>query len=301
MADKELDNDMGGEIVKQTLDEPAESDYVPDNSDLSDDSDSAVEDQARALGWKPEDEYTGRPGKWTDAETFLEVHGKNNGALRRALDEQAKELKELRKEMKGLSAANQRIFDLQIKKAQEEHNQQIAFLKAQRKEARLAGDFETAEELENQLEAAQKQGPELPEIVEKQNTKQPNWRDDPILAKWADENPWFESDEDLNTFAGAKGVKLRQENPNMPFRELLDKVTSATIKAFPLKFATSARTVNRVEGATPGTTNAAAARNTYASLPKEAKVMCDEDVAAGNITQKKWVELYYSYDDRRKK
>lgn len=286
---------------QEIVDTPENQEYVADNPGGDDSSSS--EDQARALGWKPQDEYTGRPEKWTDADAFLEVHGKNNGALRRALDAQAKELNDLRKQMSGLSAANQRIFDLQIKKATEEHNQQIAFLKAQSKEARLAGDFETAEELHDQLEAVQKQGPDLPEVSEKPQPKQqPHWRDDPILAQWADENPWFEKDDDLNMFAGAKGMRLRQENPNMPFKDLLEEVAIAVKKTFPFKFATSARPINRVEGATPGTTNAAAAKNTYASLPKDAKAMCDEDVAAGNVkSQKDWVELYYSYDDRRKK
>lgn len=275
--------------------------YVPNSAD-SEDLAGGVEEQARALGWKPEEEYTGRPDKWTDAEAFLEVHGKNNGALRRALDEQAKELKEIRKQMAGLDTAHRKVFELQIKKANEEHAQQIAFLKAQRKEARLSGDFETAEELEDQLEAAQKKGPELPEVQSQATTPQKHWRDDPILAGWADENPWFEKDEDMNTYAGAMGIRLRQQNPDMDFRKLLDEVAVRAKKAFAGKFTGSGGSqLNRVEGATPGATSGAAARNTYASLPKEAKAMCDEDVAANNMTQKAWVELYFSYDDRRKK
>lgn len=287
-----------------TVDTSENADYIPNNADDGDTSSSdSVEEQARALGWMPQEEYTGRPEKWTDADAFLEVHGKNNGALRRALDAQAKELAEVKRAMKGLDSSHKRIFDLQIKKANEEHGQQIAFLKAQRKEARLAGDFETAEELEDQLEAAQKKGPELPEVAEVQNAKPtPHWRDDPILAGWADDNPWFEKDEDMNTYAGAMGIRLRQQHPDMDFRKLLDEVTARTKKAFAAKFTGSGSSqLNRVEGATPGATSGAAARNTYASLPKDAKAMCDEDVSAGNMTQKAWVDLYFGYDDRRKK
>ena len=293
------------DVEEQSIDTEENAEYVPNNADgESENSSDGVEEQARALGWMPQEEYSGRPEKWTDAEAFLEVHGKNNGALRRALDKQAKELEEVKRQMKGLDSSHKRIFDLQIKKAQEEHDQQIAFLKAQKREARRSGDFETADELEDQLEAAQKKGPELPEVTEVQNAKTtPHWRDDPVLAKWADKNPWFEKDEDLNTYAGAMGIRLRQAHPGMDFAELLDKVTERAKKAFPAKFddARGGGTLNRVEGATPGTTSGAAARNTYAVLPKEAKAMCDEDVAAGNMTQKAWVELYFGYDDRRKK
>src|ERR1700679_3767740 len=72
-----------------------------------------VEEQARALGWKPEEEFDGNPGKWTDAEAFLELHSKNNGALRKALAAQAKQLEVLQKQMAGMDASHKKIFDLQ--------------------------------------------------------------------------------------------------------------------------------------------------------------------------------------------
>lgn len=276
--------------------------YVPDNNESSTtNTDESVEDQARALGWKPQEEYSGKPGKWADAEEYLEVHGKNNGALRRALDQQAKDLAELRREIKGLDASHKRIFDLQLKKAKDEHAQQIAFLKSQRSEARRTGDYEAVDELETQLEEVQKRGPDLPDVadVQTQNTTpNPNWRDNATLAAWADKNPWFEKDEDMSLFAGTLGVKMRKDNPDMDYEKLLEKVSERVRKAFPTKFAEGNRP-NRVEGATPGATSGASARNSYAALPKEAKQACDEEVASGNMTQKAWIELYHSYDDRR--
>lgn len=274
-------------------------DYIPPNSDAE--SDTAIQDQARALGWKPENEYTGNPEKWTDAENFLEVHGKNNGALRKALDKQAAELAEIKKQMQGMDSVHKKMFDLQIKKQKEEFDQQIAFLKSQRSEARKVGDFELAEELDSQLEEVRTKGPDLPDIAEapKNNQQPQNWRDNPVLASWADKNPWFEKDEDMSAYAAGIGPQIRAKNPAMSFEDLLAEVEAKVRKTFPDRFRSSENRPGKVEGATPGATAGSKAR-TYASLSKDEKAFCDEAVAEG-MKQSEWIASYFEYEDRRKK
>ncbi|MBR8073327.1 hypothetical protein KDX14_27760 [Burkholderia cenocepacia] len=260
-----------------------------------------VEEQARALGWVPEEEYTGR-APWSDAESFLENHSKHNGQLRKALDRQAKELDALKKQMQGMDAAHKRIFDLQIKKQKEEFDQQIAFLKAQKREAIRAGEHDQAAEIDEQIDTLRERGPDLPEAPEstasKPSTPQQDWRKNPVLVEWAERNPWFERDEDLSAYAGGMGQQIRQQNPGMPFPELLEEVTRRVKRAFPHKFT---RRGSPVEETTPGATSGSAGKGTYASLPKDAREMCDEAVAEGGITRQQWVELYYGYEERRKR
>jgi hypothetical protein len=260
-----------------------------------------VEEQARALGWKPEDEFDGNPGKWAPAEEFLELHSKNNGALRKALAAQAKQLEALQRQMSGMDAAHKKIFDMQIKKQKDEHEQALTFLKAQKREALRDGQHDTAADIEEQIDALRERGPELPDVPEtsKAQTTQLDWRQNPTMVEWAKQNPWFDEDMSMTDMAGGSGARIRAANPNMPFRELLDEVAKEVRKAFPHKFQTARR--NPVEGATPGATTAATGARTYASLPKDAKAACDEAVSEGGLTQKQWVELYYGYDDRRKR
>jgi hypothetical protein len=265
-----------------------------DNSD----GNSEVEEQARALGWVPEDEYSGR-APWADAEAFLAVHSKNNGALRKALATQAKDLEDLKRQMKGMDAAHRKIFDMQITKLKEEHSNQLSFLKAQKREALRAGEHEMAADIDEQIDTLREKGPQLPDLPEEKPQVAQDWRSNPTMVAWADRNSWFEKDEDMSAFAGGIGQKIRAENPKMPFDELLEQVTLRVRKAFPHKFGATRR--NTVEGTTTGETRAAATGKTYAGLPSEAKRACDEAVAEGHLTQKQWVELYYGYDDRRKK
>lgn len=260
-----------------------------------------AEAQARALGWVPEDEYTGNPAKWADAETFLGVHSKNNGALRKALAAQAKDLEQLKNQMNGMSTAHRKIFDMQIKKLKEEHEGQLSFLKAQKREALRSGEHEAAADIDERIDSLREQGPDLPDLPEEPQSKPAaqDWRKNPTMVSWAERNPWFEKDEDMSAFAGGIGVKLRQDNPTLPFDELLEQVTTRVRKAFPHKFAGGRR--SPVEGSTTGETRAAASGKSYDSLPKDARAACDEAVADGGLTRKQWVELYYGYDDRRKK
>src|ERR1700677_72041 len=286
--------------------EVVDNDDVPVYRSAEEHSDPAtpggddVEEQARALGWKPEEEFDGNPGKWTDAEAFLEIHSKNNGALRKALADQTKKTEELERRFNGLDAAHQKIFQLQIDKLKEEHTNQLAFLKAQKREALRAGEHETAADIDEQLDALRERGPEIPDVPKPTPQQaQPDWRKNPVMIEWASRNSWFEKDEDMSAYAGGMGQALRQANPQMDFKDLLEEVSVRVRKAFPHKFTSPRR--NAVEETTPGATTVASGAKTYGSLPKDARAACDEAVSEGGITQKQWVELYYGYDDRRKR
>jgi len=290
------------EIATETLDGDGIPEYRPDNVDVEDPTgdDGSVEEQARALGWKPEDEFKGDKAKWTDADSFLEKHSRNNGALRASNAALARDMAELKAQMRGMDAAHKKIFEIQIKKQKDEFDQQVAFLKAQKREALRSGEHETAADIDEQLDGLRERGPELPDLPETtpKNIAPVQWRTNADMVEWAKGQPWFDVDDDMTLLAGTLGKTIREANPAMPFPKLLDQVAERVRKAFPHKFATRR---NPVEGATPGASSAVSSGKSYASLPKDAKAACDEAVADGGLTQKQWVDLYYGYDDRRKR
>ncbi len=291
------------EIEAETLDGGDIPEYRPDNVDVEDPSgdDGTVEEQARALGWKPEDEFKGDKSKWTDADSFLETHSRNNGALRKAVAAQAADLAELKAQMRGMDSAHKKIFEIQIKKQKDEFDQQVAFLKAQKREALRSGEHETAADIDEQLDGLRERGPELPDLPETtpKNIAPGQWRTNADMVEWAKGQPWFDVDEDMTLYAGTIGKSIRESIPSMAFPKLLDQVAERVRKAFPHKFQAGRR--SPVEGATPGASSAVSTGKSYNSLPKDAKAACDEAVADGGLTQKQWVDLYFGYDDRRKR
>ncbi len=263
-----------------------------------------AEEQARSLGWKPQEEFNGDPSKWTDASEFLEVHGRNNGALRKANEKLSTEMTELRRRQDGIEAANKKIFELQIKKAKEEHANELAFLKAQKKEALRNGDHVTADEFDEQIDAAKERGPDLPDeppAADPKTQQMQDWRSNPQLVDFVRRNPWIETEEDMADYTVAKANRIRQQNPNIAFEALLDEAVEATKKAFPQKFGAATRR-NPVEGATSGATSGAAGTRaqTYNSMPADARKMCDDLVRDRMITKDEYVKQYFAYDSIRK-
>src|ERR1700677_4051887 len=177
------------EIATEALDGDDIPEYRPDNVDVEDPSgdDGTVEEQARALGWKPEDEFKGDKSKWTDADSFLETHSRNNGALRASNAALARDMAELKAQMRGMDVAHKKIFEIQIKKQKDEFDQQVAFLKAQKREALRSGEHETAADIEEQLDTLRERGPELPDVPETPQSKTPDpndWKKNPVMVEW---------------------------------------------------------------------------------------------------------------------
>lgn len=288
----------------ESVDNEQNFEYVGNDAVRNDASvDNAAESEALAMGWKPLAEFKGDPDKWTDAETYVESHSRHNGVLKKANEKILKELDEVKSQMKNLDAAHKSIFDMQMKKAKEEFEQSLAYLKAQKREARRTGDLDTADELDEQIDSLKERGPETPvePAQTAANQQDPNaWRQNPILAEWADRNAWFTKDKAMTAYAVTISQELRQSQPKMSFEDILQTTTHEVRKEFAHKF-TSRR--NPVEGGTvpSSSTTAPGTRRSYATLPAEAKRQCDQDVGAKLLTKDQWVDMYYSYDDRRKK
>lgn len=295
--------------MEQELDNLDNPEYVADNdnSEIAIEAADPIETQARSMGWVPLEEFPGDPDKWSEAEAFVERHTKHNGVLKKSNDALLKQVTELQEQVRAVEAMNKSVFDLQVKKMKEEHDNQIAFLKAQKRQARQAGDLDTADEIDEQIDALQERGPETIEPPPAPKAQDPNaWRQNPTMAAWADQNPWFEKDRAMSAFAVVEGQRLKAENPNWSLDDILPEVSKAVRKEFAHKF-TSRR--NPVEGAAAsgGAVSSSGPRRGYNTLPMDAKRQCDMEVASGVFgkdegkARAQWAALYYDYEDRRKK
>lgn len=280
---------------EQVIDTPDIPEYGGDTEQVSE-----AETQAGSLGWKPQDQFKGDPDKWTDAETFLELHSRNNGALREANKKQAAKLAEMERRIAQNEAMSKSIFDQQIKKQKEEFDNQLAFLKAQKRNALRDGDHDTAETLDDQIDELKTRGPEVPDVQPKQNPEQKDWREIPELADFAERNTWFEKDEDMTEFSVARATSLRKKNPKMDMVDLLKETEAAVRKAFPHKFPGTVGTrrdpVEAGERASSATTSA----RSYQAMPKDAREACDEFVADKLGKREDYVKMYFEYDDKRR-
>lgn len=146
----------------------------------------APEDAARALGWKPQEEFKGPSDKWTDAKTFLDRREDNVGLLR----ENVKRLeRRLAENEKKVGRAERAGFE-----------RAMTMVLAKQRRAVESGDmeaFDAAEEERIRLTEKPQTGP--PEDEEERREKFLEWRAD---------NDWYGSNELLTDYADAQAGKM---------------------------------------------------------------------------------------------
>jgi len=199
----------------------------------------SYEDDARAQGWKPKEEYEGDPNKWRPAKEFVE-----RGELFGKIDTMGKELKETRKALKMLQEHHTKVKET-------EYNRAVVELKALQKrhleEGNSDGYLETTELLHD-LKTEQK----AREVVNE--TAPP--KVDQRFVDWVANNRWYEKEVEMREYADVVGNGYAARNPGIDPEDVLVYVTKQVRKQFADKFVNPNRTKpSAVEGASTGAAN----------------------------------------------
>jgi hypothetical protein len=119
-----------------------------------------VEEQARAMGWKPLSEYNGDPRRWTDAEAFvkkgleeLPVLRDQNHRLTTKLTRMGTEIGNLRNTVTEQTKAVQDAIRMARTASQAGYDRAMRELEAKRREAAQTGDIDSFDQIEEQIEA----------------------------------------------------------------------------------------------------------------------------------------------------
>ena len=256
---------------------------VVDTEEVIESTIDPVEQEARSQGWKPKEEFVANGGeehRWVDAGEF-----NRRKEFFDALHKVNRENRALREQVTSLAEHNAKVEQAAYERAK-------ADLLSQRKEAAKAGDVETVVTISEELERMAPPAPPVPTV-------------DP-LKEFANANPWYMEDEDLQNYANGVGAKLERSNPDMPINELLEKVAERTKAAFPQKFGQKQSTtvvpsVMPSKSAAPSPAASKKKRITYGDLDEVAKKTYDAIVRPagadgkaprGFITPEKYLKDY---------
>jgi hypothetical protein len=146
-----------------------------------------VEQRAMEQGWVPEDQWQGDPEQWRPAREFLD-----RGELFKKIDEQGRQLREVRNANADLAKHYARVQQVAYEKA-------IKDLKAQRREALADGDAATALILEDKIEEVQEEAKtvSVPNVPAEQPTVAPEF------VSWVQRNNWYNTDKAMKVYADA--------------------------------------------------------------------------------------------------
>ena len=236
--------------------------------------------EARNQGWKPQEEYSGDPDKWSDAKTFVE-NGEKIAAIA------TKQKKSLESRVQFLEQTNQELSEFHKKsmEAQRKQNETLMRqLNAERAKAIEEGDgqrFTRAEQAIKQLEA--------------QNSEKRSQTVGPTEAwqvEWASENDWYDPgpNHDVEAKALADGMlPIIARETGYKDKALLEFVRSA----MPHKFKNPNRETSITDGKSVQVDSSKpAAKRSYEALPDEAKAACDKFVSQKLLTKEQYLADY---------
>lgn len=238
-----------------------------------------IEQEARGLGWVPQEEFRGDQSKWVDAEAFVQ-RGKDIMPILRQNN------KKLQADIQRLAGENQRLAHMftasqeSIVELQAFHEDNLkARLAAQKRElagqlaeAREAGDTMAEVEIQSQIAelnvAAKREPKQAPREAPQQQAPQP----DPDMAEWLAANPWFNTDQRKTARAIGIAQVLRSDpdNDHLQGRAFYDRVVQ--------EMQPQGSQHAKVGGGRPSGEGGQGRGNgkDYDSLPPEAKEACNK-------------------------
>lgn len=222
------------------------------------------EKEAQKGGWVPKEEWKGDEEQWKPAQQFVE-DGEKTLPLFKAKVE--KELGELKGELKDAKKANAEFGDFfrDFKARQEKETADLREqLVAKRQQAIDESDgqaFTTADKELRELDA------------------QPVQTFPPETKQWLQENPWYETNDDLAIYADGVADRLVQQGYVGGSKAYWDELTTRVKDRFPDEFENKQR--QRPPSVEDASETVESKPKTYAALPKDAKDACDDFIKQG--------------------
>jgi hypothetical protein len=245
-------------------------------------ADPGMEAEALEQGWVPQDQWHGRPEDWTDADTFVKRGREINPILRKSLDREKAERRRLEAELTSLRGTVAEMAEFRNKMETAIYDRALADYKAQLKAARIEGDDNTVDQVQDAIDALKENKPK-PKVMPTSEPTTPTVH--PAVAPWMQQNPWYtEANSDMVNYANGvvleEVTKARKMNTPMDVEETLHLVSAKVRRMFPDKFrqASSAGMFESGRGAGSGT---AAKGGSFASLPQDVKAQFERFYSAG--------------------
>lgn len=246
----------------------------------------AIEQEARGLGWVPQDEFRGDASRWVDAQTFVDRGHTVMPILKATNRRLESEVERLRGETQKLqqlfSASQESITELQkvhmdnTKAAVEKARRDTL---AQLKVAKEEGDIEAEVTLTDQLSDIKDQQKALSAAAEQQTRQQQAPASapqqlDPEFQAWVKENSWFGQDnrKTLRAMGIAQELRADPALDALQGRAFFDKVLSVMEE----RSGGGAPATSKVGSGRPsGGGGSGGGKKGYNDLDADAKAACD--------------------------
>lgn len=287
---------------------------------MADENVGSVEDQAKALGWVPQEEFRGNPANWVDAQEFLDRGEETPSALRSDRRRLLAKVQELEakdtareREIASIRSNVGELVKTSVAEARAKADADIKDLRKQLVEVRRSGTPEEEVEIEERLEEAKEARAAIKDepAVEVKPAAKANGAVTPeaqqAMKEFVAENPWFNTDP---VMAGAMNAVIYEtirspEAQGMTPKQVLDKAAAQVRERFGVEEEEKPARRQKVETGGATVVNRGTRGRGYADLPAEAKATAMRQearfVGPGKAfkTAKEWQDHYAENFDWR--
>lgn len=209
-----------------------------------------IEQQAKAMGWVPEEDFKGDPEKWKSAKDFVEFAQTKFGPLRENLDRMTEKFNEATNKISELQSTIQqdrktfeefrefttKAQEKEQKRIEADYNRKLKDLRGELKRAAKEGDEWLVDRILGDIDSLESNRPEPVAMPSKSNDGQQQNQVSPEFEAWKAQNPWYGKDPNMTMDADLIGRTITAHNPNVTPQEHLRQVTEAIKERYPARF-----------------------------------------------------------------
>jgi hypothetical protein len=242
-----------------------------------------IEARAREMGWRPLDEFRGKPDNWVDAETYVErgesflpIVKAQKAELEKEVAKLRGQVGELTESFRGSQEAIKALEEFYSEETKRQVEKARRDLRAQIKRARDEGDVDAeldAQDELTKLDAAERKAAGNAEPNDPRANKRADPPPlDPAYLAWQAENDWFLKDVKKNRRANIIAIEVKEDNPTLTGKAFFDAVDKRLVEEG-IKEGRAA--TSKVEGGSESRGGGSVKVAGYADLPAEARAACD--------------------------
>ncbi|MHC4413062.1 MAG: hypothetical protein ACYSW6_08865 [Planctomycetota bacterium] len=230
---------------------------------------------AMRIGWNPEHKEGDR--EYVSAEDFIIRSKEIQNTMSKQLKGQNKKIDQLTAGMHNLKNHYTTLHKVRVA----EVKQQIAKLKAEKREAKEDGDDDVVRDIDAQITELEKAPTDIP--------KEEETKEHPDFAPWLENNSWYDEDEELKQYADVQATRKKYEG--MKYSTMLNKIAAATKKAFPEKFKgeTPAAKPGAQTVETPQSRGGGKKKFTFSDLSSSQKELCKTYETTGVMKRDEYI------------
>lgn len=258
-----------------------------------------AEQQARDLGWTPEEEWDGPAESWLPADEYLKKEGRTATKLKRSegrVKQLETEVASFNDRLENISRVTRTTIDRERQRIEREFEARI-------EELTERGDTKGVKQ------ALKDQKTELANLEEKVADEAPKVNGQPVpkahvdaVHAFAAENPWFTQDQILNAAMNKFWAEVTKEMPAASFEETLAEARRRVARKFPEEFGQKRAdsSPNRVESGGRNLNGSGNGGTYWSKLSAADRAQAEEDMKQypkAYKSKEDWARVYFDVKD----